>query len=323
MPTQGRDSVKPEFKVMVTTKLFALDSDEPIRMLEEAGCEVARSPFKYPIKPGEMATVIKGVDGLIVGGDVVDRAAIDAADKLKVICMHGIGLDLIDVEYARSKGIVVENLPGINADAVAELALGLLIALARNFVEADRQFREGHWRKQVGQELIGKTVGIVGLGAIGKALARKSRCLGMNVIAYNRSKDDAFVCEYGVRYVEMEELMAKSDFISLHVPHTPETHYIIDAARIALMKKTAYLINTSRGGLIDEDALYIALKEERIAGAALDVFENEPIAGGSPFAELRNCILTPHTGGQTKESNLRSNFASLKKVLDVLIGSRR
>ncbi len=314
--------MKPRFKVMVTTKLFALDTDEPVRMLEEAGCEVAMSPFKHLIKPGELAAVIKGVDGLIVGGDVVDRAAIDAADRLKVICMHGIGLDLIDVEYARSKGIVVENLPGINADAVAELALGLLIALARNLVEADRQFREGHWRRQVGLELIGKTVGIVGLGAIGKALARKSRCLGMNVIAYNRSKDEAFAAEHGVRYVEMEELMAASDFVSLHVPHSPETHYIVDAARIALMKKTAYLINTSRGGLIDEDALYNALKEGRIAGAALDVFEKEPIVGGSPFTELRNCILTPHTGGQTKESNLRSNYASVRKVLNVLLGRK-
>lgn len=315
--------MKPEFKVLVTTKLFALDTDEPIRMLEEAGCEVAMSPFRYPIKAGEMATIIKGVDGLIVGGDVVDRAAIDAADKLKVICMHGIGLDLIDVEHARSKGIVVENLPGINADAVAELALGLIIALARNFVEADRQFREGHWRRQVGSELIGKTVGIIGLGAIGKALARKSRCLGMEVIAYNRSKDDAFVAEHGVRYVEMEELMAKSDFISLNVPHTPETHYIVDAARIALMKRTAYLINTSRGGLIDEDALYIALKEGRIAGAALDVFENEPVLGTSPFAELPNCILTPHMGGQTKESLFRSSIASARIVAGVLNGAPR
>ncbi len=315
--------MKPRFKVMVTTKLFAIDSDEPIRILEEAGCEVAMSPFRYPIKQGELATVIKGVDGLIVGGDVVDRAAIDAADKLKVICMHGIGLDLIDVEYARPKGIVVENLPGINADAVAELALGLLIALARNFVEADRQFREGHWRRQMGSELIGKTVGIVGLGAIGKALARKAGCLGMNVIAYNRSRDEAFAAEHGVRYAEMDELMERSDFISLHVPHSPETHYIIDTARIALMKKSAYLINTSRGGLIDEGALYNALKEGRIAGAALDVFENEPIVGGSPFAELRNCILTPHTGGQTRESNLRSNYASVRKVLDVLTASGR
>lgn len=312
--------MKPRFKVMVTTKLFALDTDEPVRMLEEAGCEVAMSPFRHAIKPGELATVIKGVDGLIVGGDVVDKAAIDASDKLKVICMHGVGLDLIDVEYARSRGIVVENLPGINADAVAELALGLLIALARNVVEADRQFREGHWRRQVGLELIGKTVGIVGLGAIGKALARKARCLGMSVLAYNRSKDETFAVGHGIRYVEMEELMAKSDFISLHVPHTQETHHIIGAVQIGLMKKTAYLINTSRGGLIDEEALYSALKEERIAGAALDVFENEPVVGGSPFAELRNCILTPHTGGQTRESNMRSNIASVKKVLDVLTG---
>lgn len=315
--------MESKFKVMVTTKLFALDSDEPIRYLEAAGCEVIRSPFKYMLKPGELAVAIKGIDGLIVGGDVVDKAAIDAADKLKVICMHGIGLDLIEVEYARSKGIVVENLPGINADAVAEMALGLLIALARNIVGADRQFRQGHWRSQVGLEIVGKTVGIIGLGAIGKALARKCRCLGLSVLAYNRSKDEEFISSIGARYVSMEELLASSDFISLHVPHTAETHNIIGARALSMMKKGAFLINTSRGGLIDEMALLDFLKSGHLGGVALDVFEKEPALGTSPFAELPNCILTPHMGGQTKESLFRSSIASARIVTEVLNGAPR
>ena len=307
-----------KFKVLLTAKAFGMFSDEPLKKLEDAGCEIVRSPFKLPIQPGELATVIKGMDAVIVQNDVVDKAAFDAADRLKVVVMHGIGLDQIDLAYAKQKGIYVTNLPGVNADTVAELALGFILSLLRRTEEAEKAFREGHWKMFIGEEVEGKKLGIIGLGAIGKALATKAIALGMNVVANNRSKDLEFTEKMGIRYVSIDEMLPTCDFISLNTPISKETYHIIDRDRLYKMKKGAFLVNVSRGGLVDEEALYDALKEGHLAGAALDVYETEPLPKDSKLFELPTCILTPHIGGQTKQALMRSSMTAANKVLEAL-----
>jgi len=311
--------MQEKFRVLITTKLFGIVSDEPIKMLEEAGCEVIKSPLRHPIGPGDFATLVNGVDAAIVGNDTVDKVAIDAADRLKVICMHGVGIDAIDVAAARQKGITVLNLPGGNAEAVAELACGMMFGLTRRINEADRNMRAGHWKRHIGDEIAGKTLGLIGLGSIGKAFAIKGKALGMKVLAFNRSKDADFASRNGIEYTNLDTLLRTSDFVSLHIPMSKEAYHIIDAQALSKMKDGAYIINTSRGGLIDESALYEAIKGGYIAGAALDVFEKEPTAKDSPLLALDNCIFTPHMGAQSKESMLRNNIAAVRKVLDVLI----
>ncbi len=307
-----------KFKVLLTAKAFGMFSDEPIKMLEAAGCEVIRSPFNLPLKPGDLATVIKGMDAVIVQNDVVDKAALDAADKLKIVVMHGIGLDLIDLAYAKEKGIYVTNLPGVNADSVAEVALSFMLALNRRINESERILRDGHWKMFIGEDLAGKKLGIIGLGAIGKALATKAKALGMDVVANNRSKDLEFAEKLGIKYVSVEEMLPQCDFISLNTPRTPETYHMLDKEHLYKMKKGAFLVNVSRGGLIDEDALYEAIKDGHLAGAGLDVFEKEPIPMDSKLFELPNCIMTPHIAGQCKQSLMRSSTQAATKVLEKL-----
>ncbi len=219
---------------------------------------------------------------------------------------------------ARQKGIAVLNLPGGNAEAVAELACGMMFGLARRINEADRNMRAGHWKRHIGDEIAGKTLGLIGLGSIGKAFALKGRALGMKILAFNRSKDADFASRNGIEYTDLDTLLRTSDFVSLHIPMSKEAYHIIDAQALSKMKDGAYIINTSRGGLIDESALYEAIKSGHIAGAALDVFEKEPMAKDSPLLALDNCIFTPHMGAQSKESMLRNNIAAVRKVLDVL-----
>lgn len=310
--------MEKKFKVLLTAKAFGMFSDEPVKMLEDAGCEVIRSPFNLPLKPGDLATIIKGMDAVIVQNDVVDKAALDAADKLKIVVMHGIGLDLIDLAYAKEKGIYVTNLPGVNADSVAEVALGFMLALNRRINESERVLRDGHWKMFIGEDLAGKKLGIIGLGAIGKALATKAKALGMDVVANNRSKDYEFAEKLGIKYVSVEEMLPMCDFISLNTPRTPETYHMFNKERLYKMKKGAFLINVSRGGLIDEDALYEAIKDGHLAGAGLDVFEKEPIPMDSKLFELPNCIMTPHIAGQCKQSLMRSSVQAATKVLERL-----
>lgn len=309
-----------KYKVLVTAKILGELSEEPVRRLRQAGCEVGFTDLRRPIGPGLLATIIKGYDAVIVGNDVVDKAAIDAGDKLKVVVMHGVGLDAIDVEYARSKGITVRNLPGVNADTVAEFSLGLMLSLARRIHESAVCVEEGHWRRFTGTDLSGKALGIVGLGAIGKALAVRARALGMDVVAFNRSKDQVFSEANSVAYVELDELLGRSDFVSLHTPITPETRNILSRKRLALMKKGSFLVNTARGGLVDETALLDALRSGHLAGAALDVFEKEPVLGDSPFIGLPNVILTPHIASQSSECMLRSSLKAVEETIKALNG---
>jgi phosphoglycerate dehydrogenase-like enzyme len=256
----------------------------------------------------EMIELVRGCAGLIVGVDPVSRRVLEAG-PLRVVVKYGSGMDNIDVEAARELDVRVSSTPGANARSVAELAIALLLALARNVALHDRGVRAGSWRRVTGVELAGKRLGIVGYGAIGREVARIARGLEMDVVAH-----DPFVDGADVPLFALDELLATSDAVSLHVPLTRETRGLVSAGELAVMKPTAFLVNTARGGLVDEDALAAALRNRRLAGAALDGFEQEPL-GDSPLRELDNVVLSPHAGAATHEAVVRTAARAVDQLL--------
>jgi len=264
--------------------------------------------------PNDLQGALRDADALVVrSGTKVDEKLLSHAQRLKIVARAGVGLDNVDVPACERRGIKVLNTPGASSNAVAELALGLMLAVSRKIAKADFSMKKRAWMKKelTGAELEGKTLGIVGLGRIGSLLAIKARALGMKIIYYDPKADSTLGERMG-----LNDLMATADYISLHVPLTPETRELINPAAIALMKKTAVLINTARGGLVDEEALYAALKEGKIAGAALDVYPEEPYSG--KLCELDNIVLTPHIGGSTKEAQQRIGAELVAKLKEGL-----
>jgi D-3-phosphoglycerate dehydrogenase len=247
---------------------------------------------------------------------------IDLVSKCKIIARVGVGLDNIDVDAAKAKGIKVINAVEGAMNAVAELVMGLMLSMARDIPRADREIRNGKWLKKelMGIELSGKYLGIVGLGNIGKRLARLGRAFNMNIIGYDVIPiPDDFTREVGLIKADIDTLMSSADFISFHVPLTETTNHLVNAERISKMKKNVFLVNTSRGEIIDEDSLYNALKEGKIAGAALDVFEKEP-AIGNKLTTLPNVVCTPHIGAQTKEAQTLAANVIGEKIIMILRG---
>jgi D-3-phosphoglycerate dehydrogenase len=249
----------------------------------------------------------------------VTKEMIKAGRKLKVIGRAGVGLDNIDVEAAKAAGIQVVNSPEASSISVAEHAIGLMIALLRHIPKAERSMREGKWERKnfMGNELYGKTIGLVGFGRIGREVALRAEAFGMKVLAYDPALTSEDTREYNANLVELDELLRKSDIVSLHVPALPSTKDLINPERLALMKPTAVLINTSRGHAVDEDALYAALKEKRILGAALDVYKNEP-PEGSPLLGLDNILLVPHLGANTDEAQINAGMVVVEKIKHIL-----
>ncbi len=248
----------------------------------------------------------------------VDREVLDRATHLKLVARPGTGLDNVDVEYAKSKGVKVVNSPEALAEGVAEHVILLMLALSRKLVQADLGMRSGKWEKNslIGRELRGKVLGIVGLGRIGRRIGEISRTLGMSILVYDVIPlPPDLLSALGARVVSLDELFTTSDYITLHVPMTPETTYLVGKPRLAQMKKSAILVNTSRGGVVDEEALASALTQGLIGGAALDVFEKEPPSGvimGAP-----NTLLTPHIGGQTEEAQSDAILMIREKVREM------
>jgi D-3-phosphoglycerate dehydrogenase len=289
-------------------------------ILQKNGLKITYEP---EITPDKIKEKIASFDIVIVRSRTkITKEMIEKATKCKIIARVGVGLDNIDTDAAKAKGIRVINAVEGAMNAVAELVLGLMLSLAREIPRADREIRNGNWLKKelMGAELSGKYLGIVGLGNIGKRLARHARALNMNIIGYDVIPiPDDFTREVGLVKTDLETLLSSSDYVSFHVPFTNETHHLVNSQRLGKMKKTAYIINTSRGEIIDEDALYDALKGGKIAGAALDVFEKEP-ATGNKLASLPNVICTPHIGAQTKEAqNLAANVIG-EKIIMILRG---
>ncbi len=298
------------------------DEVDPIlnKILQDNGLKVSYEP---KITPEQIKEKISNFNIVIVRSrTTLTKEMINKADKCKIIARVGVGLDNVDQEAAKAKNIQVINAVEGAMNAVAELVLGLMLSLARQTARGDRSIRNGQWLKNElkGTELRGKYLGIVGLGNIGKRLGRLARALNMNIIGYDVIPiDEEFSKEVGLMKADLDTLLQSSDYISIHVPLLDSTYHLINAQKISTMKKTAKIINTSRGGVVDEDALYEALKNGLLGGAALDVFEKEP-AIGTKLAELDNVILTPHIGAQTKEAqSLAANIIG-EKIIQILRG---
>ena len=298
------------------------DEVDPIlnKVLEENGLKVSYEP---EITAEQILEKISGFNIVIVRSrTTITKEMIDKADNCKIIARVGVGLDNVDQEAAKTKNIRVINAVEGAMNAVAELVLGLMLSLARQTTRGDRGIRNEQWLKKElkGTELKGKYLGIIGLGNIGKRLGRLARALNMNIIGYDVIPiDEEFSKEVGLMKADLNTLLQSSDYISIHVPLLDSTYHLLDAEKMSTMKKTAKIINTSRGGVVDEDALYDALKNGTLGGAALDVFEKEP-AIGNKLAELDNVILTPHIGAQTKEAQSLAANVIAEKIIQILRG---
>lgn len=304
-------------KVLVTNASFAKYSTKAQNMLNDYGLGIVRP--KQPVTEEDLLSNLNDVVAIITGLEPISKKLIYSAPRLKLIVKHGIGIDNIDISAAKEKGVIVANSPGTNREAVADLVFGLMLALARNIPKSDSQVRAGKWPKIFGQSVFGKTLGIIGMGAIGRSMVQRAKGFNMKVIAFDSYWNKDYAEANGVIYSDIDGILKEADFVSLHVPLTAETQNLISRNQLDRMKPTAYLINASRGGVVDEDALYTALKEGKIAGAGLDVFCCEPPID-SPLLRLENVILTPHMGGFTDGAlGLTSEFAA-QAVIDVLDG---
>jgi len=289
-------------------------------ILEKNGLKVTYEP---EITPEQIAEKIGTFDVVVVRSRTkMTRELVEKANKCQIIARVGVGLDNIDQDAAKEKNIRVINAVEGAITAVAELVIGLMLSMAREIPRADREIRNGNWIKKelMGTELKGKYLGIVGLGNIGKRLGRLARALNMNIIGYDVTEiDNEFSKEVGLMKADLDTLLSSADYVSFHVPLLDSTHHMINAEKLKMMKNTACIVNTSRGGVIDEEALYNSLKEGNIAGAALDVFETEP-ATENNLTTLPNFIATPHMGSQTKEAQLLAANIIAEKIIQVLRG---
>lgn len=295
-------------KILITDSVH----EDGIKVLKEIG-EV---DVKTELTPKQFLEKIKDYDALVVrSATKVTKEIINSAKKLKIIARAGVGLDNIDVQAAGAKNIKLINAPEAPTIAVAELVLGLMLSWARRLPRADASMKQGRWDKSklVGSELRGKTVGIVGTGKIGQAVGYRAKSFLMNLLASDVAHNTEFVERTGARYVDPDELLRESDFVTLHVPLTPQTHHMISKRELELMKPTAVLINTSRGGVVDEIALAEALKKDKISGACLDVYEREP-PKDRPLLKLPNIILTPHIGASTVEAQRGAALIVAEKI---------
>lgn len=308
-------------KFLVTPTSFCKPENRAAReRLEAYAGRVVYNDLGIPLKGEALLARLAGADAYIAGLDYIDGAAVERMPpSLKVISRYGAGVDRIDLAACRKRGIVVTNTPGANATAVCELTFGLLLSVARHIPRLNEQVRQGGWPRENGLELCGRTLGILGLGAIGKLVAARAKAFGMEVVAYDPYLDRAFAEKEGVAPVTLEALLQRADVVSLHLPLNVQTRNILNAQRIAALKPGAILINASRGGLLDEAAAAQALAQGRLWGIGLDAFAQEPPAD-SPLKGLPNVVFTPHTGAHTAEAVARMGLQAVENAIQVLEG---
>jgi len=308
--------------MQVSGRVLVCDSiDETgIASLKKSGMEVN---YQSDISPEELLTTVKGYDVIVVRSRTkITKEVINAAEKVKIIARVGVGLDNIDTKHAESKGIRVINAGEAAMNAVAELVIGNMIALARSIPKADTALKNGKWLKKelMGVELKGKYLGIIGVGNIGRNVGRLAKGLRMNLLGYDIypiNRD--YIKEVGMITTDLHTLLASSDFVTCHIPITEETKHMINSERLAIMKPSSFLINTSRGEVVDEEALATALTSGKLAGAALDVFEVEPPTN-KKLLELPNVICTPHIAAQTKEAQELASLVIAEKIIQITRG---
>ena len=309
-------------RVLVTPTSYAkYDSALRDTLAAEVG-EVIYNTTGRPLTSQELIELVPGCDGYIAGLDAIDRAVLEAADRLKVVARYGVGVDNVDLEAARDKGIVVTNTPGANSVSVAELTVGLILSLARPISEASTATKAGGWPRMHGLTLEGKVVGLIGFGSIGRQVARRLVGFDCTVIAYDPVPDEEAAQAVGVQLRPRVEVICETDFLSLHCPLSSETRGMVNADFLGQMKAAAFLINTARGELVDETALYEALQAERLQGAALDVFAQQPPGEANPLLALQQVIATPHMGSHTDGATNAMGWEALRDCLAVLCGEQ-
>lgn len=288
--------------------------------LEQAVGEVIYNNSGKPLSSQDLQKLLPGIDGFIAGLDEVDQAAIEAGDCLKVISRYGVGVDNVDLVAAQARGIVVTNTPGANSASVAELTIGLILSLARRIPESVTATRAGNWPRLSGISIEGKVIGLLGLGSVGKQVARRLAGFDCRVVAYDPINNLENAKAMGVELLPADRVISMSDFLSLHLPLQSETRKIVNGEFLGKMKNTAFLINTSRGELIDENALVEVLQTGKLAGAALDVFPEEPPPVNHPLLKLPQVLVTPHCAAHTDGAMNAMGWAALQDCLAVLSG---
>jgi D-3-phosphoglycerate dehydrogenase len=307
-------------KVLVTpTSMNREDPGRALKRLLRFADEVVFNPLGKPLAGEELISLLSGCDAYIAGLDYISREIIESCGSLKVISRYGAGFDRVDIAAAKARNIPVCNTPGVNAQAVADLAMGLLLCAARRIPMLDRKTREGGWVRSTGMELYGKTIGLLGLGAVGKGVARRARGFSMEVMACDPFIDKKYAEENHILISDFDSLVRKSDIVSLHIPLSAETRHIINRDVMESMKEGAIIINTARGGLIDERAAFEFLMSGRLGGLGLDVFEEEP-PEASPLFGLDNVVVTPHTGAHTREAAAAMAELAVQNLIDILGG---
>lgn len=305
-------------RILISPSSFGKENPSPLNSLRDAGYEVVLNPHGRKLTEDEVVNLVVEAKpvGMIAGVEPLTARVLDQAKDLKVISRCGIGLDNVDLNAARSKGIAVLNTPDAPTEAVAELTIGLIFDLLRRISFLDRELRKGDWRKETGSLLRDKRVGIVGLGRIGKKVAQLLLALGAKVAGTDIKPDFDWLQANQVPLVGLQELLRGSQILCLHVSYTAGNKHLIGKKEMEAMRKGAYLLNVSRGGVVDEDALYLLLSNGHLSGAALDVFDQEPYTG--PLTRLDNVVLTPHIGSYAREARLEMEMQAVKNLLSVL-----
>ncbi len=288
--------------------------------LVRAGFDLIYPKLGRQMVETELVQFLPGIKASLAGSEPYCRRVFETMPQLRIIARVGVGYDAVDVPAATEHGVVVAIAPGTNQDSVAEHTFMLILACARQLISQHNLIVAGQWPRNANVPVRGRTLGIVGLGRIGKAVALRGLAFGMRVIVHEPYPDPTFVAEHSIPLLSFEEVMREADFVSLHVPMSPESRHMINAKTLAWMKPTAYVINTSRGGLVNEPDLCAALKEKRIAGAALDVFEEEPPPRDHPFFALNNITLTAHTAGVDVKSRDDMALSAAQAIIDLSQG---
>lgn len=309
-------------RILLTTTSYQDISGPHHELLESTGVEIVRQ--RGPLSEARMLELVGDFDAILCGDDLISRAVLEkAAPRLKILSKYGIGVDKIDVKAATEMGIPLSFCPGVNHTTVAEHTFALLLALVRNLVEIANATRSGNWKRLTGHEIMGKTLGIVGLGRIGKEVAIRAKAFGMTVIAHDVYWDEAFAAQHGITRVSgVADIFEKSDVISLHTNLTPETRDMVRAETIATMKDGVIILNCSRGEVVHTGDLAAALESGKVGGYGADVLDEEPPRPAHPLLNAKNCIITSHIGSRTYESVQRQAMMAAQNLLHLLRGEK-
>jgi phosphoglycerate dehydrogenase-like enzyme len=317
------------WRVLVTARAFWVSGDKARADLEQAGCEVVDSPTAGPIPAADLIQLLHGCQAVVAASDPYCEPVFSACPELRLVARCGVGIDSVNLADATAAGVVVTNTPGAMTDAVADYTFGLMLAACRRIVEGDALMRTGGWGEYPGVLIAGKTLGLVGFGQIGQGVARRAVGFDMKILAYDppmAAMVEGLASLSGqplpVEFVELDELLERSDFVSVHAPNIPETHNLFNAERFAKMKPTAYFVNTARGALVDDEALIAALESGQIAGAAIDVYRQEPVRADHPLRKAPRCVLTPHNAFNAVEAASEMSRQCAASVIAMMNGAK-